>query len=57
MIAGVSVYVNAGVQLSDLENIRGILSWQTIAAFALVGLLPLIGRALIKRIQRWRKTD
>jgi uncharacterized membrane protein YdjX (TVP38/TMEM64 family) len=56
MIAGVSVYVNAGVQLSDLESIRGILSWETIAAFALVGLFPLIGRALVKKIQRWRKT-
>jgi uncharacterized membrane protein YdjX (TVP38/TMEM64 family) len=52
MIAGVSVYVNAGVKLADLESIRGILSWETILAFALVGLLPLVGKALIKKLQR-----
>ena len=47
MLAGTIVFVNAGTQLAAIESPAGILSPGLIAAFALLGLFPLIAKKLI----------
>lgn len=54
MLAGTAVYVNAGTELAQLENTRGLLSPTLIGAFVLLGLLPWIGRAIVNRVQALR---
>ncbi|RKZ40933.1 MAG: hypothetical protein DRQ49_06865 [Gammaproteobacteria bacterium] len=44
MLAGTLVYVNAGVQLAQLESLSGILSPALLGSFALLGLFPLIAK-------------
>ncbi|MDQ3495898.1 MAG: FAD-dependent oxidoreductase [Pseudomonadota bacterium] len=47
MLAGTFVYVNAGRELGQLESLSGILSPGLLAAFAALGLLPLVARKLL----------
>ncbi len=47
MLAGTLVYVNAGTQLGQLESLSGILSFQLLGAFALLGLFPFIARGIV----------
>ncbi len=54
MLAGTFVYVNAGTQLAQLDGPAGILSPALILSFALLGLFPLIARAITRNIQRRR---
>lgn len=54
MLPATLVYVNAGTQLSQIESTGDILSVELIGAFALLGLLPLILR-LVLRILKNRK--
>jgi pyruvate/2-oxoglutarate dehydrogenase complex dihydrolipoamide dehydrogenase (E3) component/uncharacterized membrane protein YdjX (TVP38/TMEM64 family) len=54
MLPATIVYVNAGTQLSQIESTADILSPGLIGAFALLGLLPLILR-LVLRILNNRK--
>jgi pyruvate/2-oxoglutarate dehydrogenase complex dihydrolipoamide dehydrogenase (E3) component/uncharacterized membrane protein YdjX (TVP38/TMEM64 family) len=44
MLPATLIYVNAGTQLARLESLRGILSWQLIGAFALLGVFPLLAK-------------
>ena len=44
MLAGTIVYVNAGTQISQLESLSGILSFDIIASFAVLGLFPLAAK-------------
>jgi uncharacterized membrane protein YdjX (TVP38/TMEM64 family) len=44
MLAGTLVYVNAGMQLGQLESLSGILSPALLVSFALLGLFPLIAK-------------
>jgi len=61
MLAGTLVYVNAGTQLARIESPRGILSWQLIGAFLLLGFFPLIAKKLVelykarKVYARWKR--
>ena len=61
MLAGTVVYVNAGTQLADIESLSGILSPKLIFSFVLLGLLPLIGKAVVNKIKqrkvykKWQK--
>jgi pyruvate/2-oxoglutarate dehydrogenase complex dihydrolipoamide dehydrogenase (E3) component/uncharacterized membrane protein YdjX (TVP38/TMEM64 family) len=61
MLAGTVVYVNAGTQLARIESLRGILSWQLIGAFLLLGLFPLVAKWVIEGIKarkvyaRWKR--
>lgn len=48
IIPGSLVYAYAGRQLGTLDSLAGILSWQVILAFALLGVLPLIPVAIKK---------
>lgn len=49
MLAGTLIYVNAGVQLSEIESTKDILSPDIILSFTLLGIFPL----LVKRILTW----
>ncbi|MFB9885800.1 FAD-dependent oxidoreductase [Balneatrix alpica] len=54
MLAGTLVYVNAGTQLAQLDSLRGILSPNLLGAFVLLGVFPLLAKALMARLQRKR---
>lgn len=49
MLPATVVYLNAGRLLSELTSIRDIISPAMLAAFALLGLLPLASRWLVTR--------
>jgi pyruvate/2-oxoglutarate dehydrogenase complex dihydrolipoamide dehydrogenase (E3) component/uncharacterized membrane protein YdjX (TVP38/TMEM64 family) len=61
MLPGTLVYVNAGTQLGRIESPQGILSWQLIGAFVLLGIFPLIAKKALEALKarkvyaRWRK--
>ncbi len=61
MLPGTLVYVNAGTQLGRIESAQGILSWQLIGAFVLLGIFPLLARKALQAVRarrvyaRWRK--
>ena len=44
MLAATCVYVNAGLQLAQLESVAGILSPMFIGSFLLLGLFPLLAK-------------
>ncbi|WP_116473027.1 FAD-dependent oxidoreductase [Zobellella maritima] len=54
MVAGTLVYVNAGTQLAAIDSLAGILSPGLLLSFALLGIFPLVARALVRVIQRRR---
>ena len=54
MLAGTLVYVNAGTQLARLDSPQGILSWQLIAAFLLLGSFPLLAKRAIDFVKARR---
>jgi pyruvate/2-oxoglutarate dehydrogenase complex dihydrolipoamide dehydrogenase (E3) component len=47
MLLGTIVFVNAGTQLAQVESTRDILSPALIGSFVLLGLFPLLAKALI----------
>jgi pyruvate/2-oxoglutarate dehydrogenase complex dihydrolipoamide dehydrogenase (E3) component/uncharacterized membrane protein YdjX (TVP38/TMEM64 family) len=52
MLLGTIVYVNAGTQLAAIESTRDILSPALIGSFVLLGLFPLIAKAVIGWLRR-----
>ncbi len=54
MLAGTLVYVNAGTQLAQLDSLGGIMSFDLLASFALLGIFPLLAKKLLNIIQRRR---
>lgn len=54
MLAGTFVYVNAGTQLAQIESLSGILSFNLIASFALLGFFPLIAKSILNTIKKRR---
>ncbi|PQO45842.1 TVP38/TMEM64 family protein [Blastopirellula marina] len=57
MLAGTVVYVGAGASLPSMRAIQAdglgaIVQWQTLAAFALLGILPLAAKQVVKRLQK-----
>jgi pyruvate/2-oxoglutarate dehydrogenase complex dihydrolipoamide dehydrogenase (E3) component/uncharacterized membrane protein YdjX (TVP38/TMEM64 family) len=61
MFPATVLYVNAGTQLARLESLRGILSWQLIGAFVLLGIFPLAAKKAVDFVSarrvyaRWAK--
>ncbi|MEK6627666.1 MAG: dihydrolipoyl dehydrogenase [Bdellovibrionota bacterium] len=61
MLAGTLVYVNAGTELAKIDSLSGILSFNLIVSFTLLGLLPLISKRIVdfiksgKYISRYKK--
>ena len=49
MFLGTVVYVNAGTQLSQIDSLAGIMSFELLLSFALLGIFPL----LAKKIAAW----
>jgi pyruvate/2-oxoglutarate dehydrogenase complex dihydrolipoamide dehydrogenase (E3) component/uncharacterized membrane protein YdjX (TVP38/TMEM64 family) len=47
MLAGTLVYVNAGTELAKISSPQGILSWQLLGAFVLLGLFPLAAKKAV----------
>ncbi|WP_435950757.1 FAD-dependent oxidoreductase [Psychrobacter sp. DM8] len=54
MLAGTFVYVNAGTQLAQIESLSGILSFNLILSFVLLGVFPLIAKSIINLIKKRR---
>ncbi|MFO7750013.1 MAG: FAD-dependent oxidoreductase [Desulfobacteraceae bacterium] len=51
MVPGAMVYVNAGTQLAQIESAGGILSWDILFAFALLGIFPLIAKRISEHLR------
>lgn len=54
MLAGTTVYVNAGTELGKLDSLKGILSPTLVASFVLLGLFPLIAKKIVEKINARR---
>jgi uncharacterized membrane protein YdjX (TVP38/TMEM64 family) len=52
MLPGTVVYVNAGHQLGEITRPEDVLSWPVLVSFALLGILPLALRLLVRL---WRR--
>ncbi|MEX2469920.1 MAG: FAD-dependent oxidoreductase [Pseudohongiellaceae bacterium] len=52
MLMGTLVYVNAGVQLGQIESLSGLVSGNVILSLVLLGLLPLAARWVVGVVQR-----
>ena len=61
MLPGTAVYVNAGTQLGQINSLNEIVSLNLALSFALLGIFPLIAKAIIgyiksrKYIKRYKK--
>ena len=61
MLLGTVAYVNAGTQLAQIESASGILSAEVLVSFAVLGVLPLGAKHLVKAVRarrvyrRWRR--
>ena len=56
MLPGTAVYVNAGTQIGQLESASGILSFNLIASFALLGIFPLIAKKALNAYKKKRES-
>ncbi|MGP5011063.1 FAD-dependent oxidoreductase [Psychrobacter glacincola] len=54
MLAGTLVYVNAGTQLGRIDSLSGILSFNLIASFVLLGFFPLIAKSILNTLKKRR---
>lgn len=57
MLAGTTVFVNAGSQLGQLESLSGILSPALIGSLALLGLFPLLAKWSMNYLRSKRSTN
>ncbi|MCG7600192.1 dihydrolipoyl dehydrogenase [Halomonas sp. McH1-25] len=55
MLPGTAVYANAGMQLSDLESLEGILSPRLLLSLMLLGLFPLVGKKIVDGVNLRRQ--
>jgi pyruvate/2-oxoglutarate dehydrogenase complex dihydrolipoamide dehydrogenase (E3) component/uncharacterized membrane protein YdjX (TVP38/TMEM64 family) len=61
MFPATVLYVYAGTQLARLESLRGVLSWELIGAFVLIGIFPLAAKKFVDALAarrvyaRWAK--
>ena len=51
MLPGTIVYLNAGTQLATLESLGGILSFNILFSFALLGIFPLVAKKVVGGIR------
>lgn len=54
MLAGTFVFVNAGTQLAQIESLSGILSFNLILSFALLGIFPFIAKGILNVFKKRR---
>ena len=48
MLLGTAVYVNAGLQVSQIDSLKDIISLEILLSFTALGLLPLVGKKIIE---------
>lgn len=48
MLLGTFLYVNLGTNLAELESPRGLLSWKVLGSLALLGVVPLLVRFVVR---------
>lgn len=51
MLPGTAVYLNAGTQLANIDNLSDIVSPGVLASFALLGLFPIIAKWVMKKVR------
>lgn len=51
MLLGTAVYVNAGLQVSQIDGLKDIVSPEILLSFTALGVLPLIGKKIISFIE------
>ncbi len=54
MLPGTLVYVNAGTQLAKISSLQDVLSPALIFSFALLGIFPLIAKAVVSFVKQRR---
>jgi len=52
MLLGTAVYVNAGTQLAQISSLGDVVSADLIGAFVLLGIFPLIAKAVLSVLKR-----
>ncbi|MGJ8687608.1 MAG: VTT domain-containing protein, partial [Spongiibacteraceae bacterium] len=52
MLPGTAVYVNAGMQLAELDSVSGVLSPALLASFSLLAVFPLLAKRFIEYVNR-----
>lgn len=52
MLLGTAVYVNAGTQLAQISSLGDVVSADLIGAFVLLGIFPLIAKAVLAFVKR-----
>ena len=52
MLAGTALYVNAGTQLAAIQSPGDILSPELLGSFVLLGIFPLVAKAIVGWLQR-----
>tara|TARA_B100001248_G_scaffold262427_1_gene258371 strand:- start:27742 stop:29880 length:2139 start_codon:yes stop_codon:yes gene_type:complete len=52
MLAGTMVYVNAGTQLGQIQNLQDVFSLDLFVSFLLIGLLPIFAKSLISYLKK-----
>src|SRR5210317_1560843 len=52
MFIGTAIFVNAGVQISNLNSLEEILSFKIVASLTVIGLFPLIVKYIYKMIKK-----
>ncbi len=52
MLAGTAVFVNAGTQLAHINSLKDVLSPGLLGSFVLLGIFPLIAKAVVSALQR-----
>jgi len=56
MLMGTVVYVNAGVELARINSLSGLVSAPVIVSLVLLGVFPLVGRAIVNQMKRKKLT-
>ena len=52
IIPGTFVFVNLGETLGRIDSLQGLVSWETLGAFALLGILALVPIVVRRRSSR-----
>ena len=50
MLPGTIAFVNAGTQLSQIDSLKGLLSPGLIGAFVFIGILPVLSKKLLQKL-------
>lgn len=52
MLLGTAVYINAGTQLAQINNLSDVISADLIGAFVLLGIMPILAKLLLSFVKR-----